>query len=141
MLENMYQSAPVNKLYLPRLNITKGAAELIIPVQEKFFHAAKGLHGSAYFKAADDAAYFAANSLVRDFYVYTTSFHINILRPINKGDIRALGSVVSASKNLIVAEAVLYNDKNKIIAKGSGNFMKSPVALSEEVGYKLQSDS
>ena len=78
-LERMYASAPCNAYYTPTIHITQGAAEIVIPIQEKFFHSAGAAHGSVYFKALDDAAFFAVNSLVTDVLVLTVSFTINIL--------------------------------------------------------------
>ena len=136
-LVNMYCQAPINEFYRPRLTITRGGAELIIPVREKFFHAGGGVHGSVYFKAADDAAYFAANSLVRDVFILTVSFNLHIIRPVNEGEIRAVGSVIQMSPSIIIAQAVLFNSKGKEIGMGTGNFAKSKIALDPQIGYRL----
>ncbi len=84
----------------------------------------------------DDAAYFAVNSVVTDSFVYTTSFNIQILRPVKSGKITANGELKFASKNLFIADAILYDEKNREVARGSGNFMKSGIMLGEEIGYK-----
>ena len=136
-LENMYHDgAAINKAYDPKLVVEKGKATVEIKVKPDFFHAAGSLHGSVYFKAADDAAFFAANSLVRDEFVFTTDFHIQLIRPVKEGIIKAEGWVVQNGRNLILADANVYNSKGKLVAKGSGNFMKSGMALTEDIGYK-----
>ena len=84
----------------------------------------------------DDAAFFAANSFVDDVFVLTVSFNIHLVRPVDKGVIRAVGTVKYKSKNLFVAEAILYNEEGKIISFGTGNFMRSKVALTGLIGYK-----
>ena len=66
----------------------------------------------------------------------TTSFNINIIRPVNSGTITAEGNVRFISRQLFVAEATLYNDKGKEIAFGSGQFAKSSTPLTPEIGYK-----
>ena len=82
-------------------------AEIRIEVDPKFFHAAGSVHGTVYFKAMDDAAFFAANSVVEDVFVLTTSFNIHLLRPVTEGTLIATGTLVSATRNLLIADAVL----------------------------------
>ncbi len=48
-------------------------------------HAGGAVHGANYFKAMDDAAFFAANSLVDDVFVLTVSFNVYFLRPHHRG--------------------------------------------------------
>lgn len=137
-LENMYLAAPLNNLVYREVsvNISNGKAEISQLVEEKFFHAAGSLHGSVYFKLLDDAAYFAANSLVTDFFLYTTSFQIQILRPLKEGIIRAEGIVIKPGASVIIAESRLYDQRNKLAAIGQGQFMKSAVTFSEIESYK-----
>ncbi len=134
-LERMYASAPINEFYQPTLKVAEGEAELEIVVQEKFYHAAGAIHGSVYFKALDDSAYFAANSLVEDVFVLTANFNVYLLRPVVAGRIRAVGRVVNQSKKQLIAEAVLFDEQGREVARGSGSFMHSQMALTEEIGY------
>jgi uncharacterized protein (TIGR00369 family) len=136
-LEKMYASAPCNVYYSPTIHISHGTAEVLIPIQEKFFHSARATHGSVYFKALDDAAFFAVSSLVTDLIVLTVSFTIHILRPISKGEMRARGAVVFSSEYLFVAESILLDSRGREIARGSGNFLKSKVKLSPDIGYTI----
>ncbi len=84
-LEAMYGAAPVNAPCEPRLEVREGEATLVMEVRACHFHAAGSLHGSVYFKALDDAAFFAVNSLVEDVFVLTTSFTVYLLRPVRRG--------------------------------------------------------
>ena len=129
-LEKMYASAPCNQYYAPTLRISGGTAEVVIPIQEKFFHSAGATHGSVYFKALDDAAFFAVSSLVTDVFVLTVSFTVHILHPISKGEMRARGNALFTSDHLFVADS-----SGREIARGIGNFVKSKVNLSPETGY------
>ncbi len=132
----MYAAAPINRYYAPVLTISEGRAELTIPVKPDFFHAANAVHGSVYFKALDDAAFFAANSLVFDVFVLTASFNVYLTRPVTGGELRATGTVVHRSQNLTVADAVLADSAGRQIARGSGTFMRSRIALTPEIGYR-----
>jgi acyl-coenzyme A thioesterase PaaI-like protein len=64
-LERLYDSAPVNALFASRLEITgEGRARIRFDVTEAAYHAAGAAHGTIYFKMLDDAAFYAANTLV-----------------------------------------------------------------------------
>lgn len=134
-LERMYHAAPINQHYRPVLTVGDGVAEVSIAVRPDFFHAAKAVHGSVYFKAMDDAAFFAVSSIVSDLFVLTVSFNIYLTRPVTEGTIRATGRVVHRSQRLFLAEAELVDERSRQIARGSGSFMKSAIALTPELGY------
>ncbi|MEP2770915.1 MAG: PaaI family thioesterase [Fulvivirga sp.] len=136
-LEWMYlHAAPINEFYKPSITIDEGKAVIEIDSHKKYFHAAHAVHGSVYFKMLDDAAFFAVNSVVKDAFVLTTNFNINLLRPVIFGKLRAEGELVFDAKKTFVAEAKLYNNDDKLIATGSGTFVKSNIELNEDVGYK-----
>ena len=135
-LERMYlRGANINAFFEPGLTVSEGAAEVRMRISPKLFHAAGAVHGSVYFKALDDAAFFAANSLVEDVFVLTSSFHIQLLRPVTEGELIARGTVVSSTRNLIVADAVLEDDRKRLVAKGTGSFMRSRIKLVDVPGY------
>lgn len=137
-LERMYLQANINTaLYdTTKVKISDEIAQIELEISEQYFHALGAIHGSVYFKLLDDAAFFAVNSIVTDVFVLTTSFNINLVKPVNKGIITAIGKVKFKSKNLFVAESILYNEDGKEIAFGTGNFAKSKTALSEKIGYQ-----
>jgi len=134
-LERMYASGPINRYFKPTLRVEPGRAEISMDVDERLFHAAGAVHGSVYFKALDDAAFFAVNSVVRDSFVLTVEFHIHLVRPVSAGRITAVGRLVHRSRRLYIAEAELHDEEGRLLARGSGSFMKSKVALSSDVGY------
>jgi uncharacterized protein (TIGR00369 family) len=136
-LERMYASAPINEYFAPRLQIIDpGVAELRLAIRPEFHHAAHAAHGSVYFKALDDATFFAANSLVEDVFVLTVSFNLYLVRPISEGEVVATGRVVSRSKRLTIAEGVLVDERGREIARGSGTFLPSTIELSAKIGYR-----
>ena len=137
-LERMYLKAKVNThIYdTTSCKISNKKAEVSLIVSEKYFHGLNAIHGSVYFKLLDDAAFFAVNSIVKDVFVLTTSFNINIIRSVNKGKITAKGEIKFKSRDLFVGQATLYNEQGKEIGFGTGNFVKSKVKLSEGIGYQ-----
>jgi uncharacterized protein (TIGR00369 family) len=130
----MYISAPTNKYYSPSIDISEGKALIEITVRDDFFHAAGAIHGSIYFKALDDAAFFAVNSVVQDYFVLTVSFNIYIYKPVSSGVLRAEGRLVSGTSRHFVGESFLTVDDQEV-ARGSGTFLKSTMKLSETLGY------
>ncbi|MGB6035486.1 MAG: PaaI family thioesterase [Cryomorphaceae bacterium] len=132
-LEDVYHSAKINRIPFRgmTLKVSEEAAELTYPVSSDFFHKMEALHGSVYFKMLDDAAYFAVNSIVPEYFVVTTSFSIDLLRPVTGGTLTAKGTVSFSSKNLWVGEAVLLNERGRKIAIGKGRFAKSRFTLED----------
>jgi uncharacterized protein (TIGR00369 family) len=137
-LERMYLKTKVNVEIFDTITakIAEGEAEIGLTITDKYFHALDAIHGTVYFKLLDDAAFFAANSVVEDVFVLTSTFNLNLIRPASEGKLKSIGKLRSQSKNLLIAESILYNEQGKEIALGTGTFMKSRVALTPEIGYK-----
>lgn len=134
-LERLYLAAPTNQYYRPRIRIRHGWAEIVVPVREAFFHAARAVHGSVYFKVLDDAAFFAATSVVEEVLVLTAHFELDLVRPVSEGAIRAVGRLVHEGRRLLLAEARAEDDQGRLLARGSGTFARSHLELDERVGY------
>ncbi|QHI37349.1 hypothetical protein IMCC3317_27280 [Kordia antarctica] len=134
----MYLAANMNtQLYeTTEIKIEDEVAEIKLTIDSKYFHALGAIHGSVYFKLLDDAAFFAVSSIIKDVFLLTTSFNINITRPVSQGVITATGKLKFKSRNLFVAESSLVDEKGREIAFGTGNFTKSNISLTEEIGYK-----
>jgi uncharacterized protein (TIGR00369 family) len=136
-LENMYHAAPFQELIKSKLKISEGEAELEMIIDPILHHAANAIHGFVYFKMMDDVAIFAANSMEKEFFLLTSSFNLYFLRPVQSGKIRGVGKVVSRTKSQYIAEAVIYNDENKEIGRGSGAFAVSRKPFADVPGYKI----
>ena len=134
-LQRMYLNAQVNRLYTPEMRIERSLCEISIEVKSEYFHSAGAVHGSVCFKLLDDSAYFAASSLDHKNHLVTTQFTIHFVRPVNRGRLRAVGSVVYRTQRITVAEAKAFDYKGRLVASGSGSFIPSPSMLTERVGY------
>ena len=136
-LESLYAAAPINRLFESQLSITKaGEAEIRFHVGPEHFHAAGAVHGTAYFKMLDDAAFYAANSLVSDRFLLTTAFNLLFTRPLAPGDIIARGRWISGQRRVFVADATLIDSSGEEVARGTGTFMRSRFTLSGLPGYR-----
>ena len=135
-LERLYAAAPVNALFSSRLAIThEGAARIEFDVTDAVFHAAGAAHGTLYFKMLDDAAFYAANTLVTDRFLLTTSFNLHFTKPVSGGQVVAEGRWVSGRRRVFVAEARLLDAEGDEVGRGTGTFMKSRIPLFDLSGY------
>lgn len=135
-LEGLYDSAPVNRLFSSALTILgEGASQIAFIVDPGCHHAAGAAHGTIYFKMLDDAAFYAANTLVTDRFLLTTSFNLHFTRPVRDGRVVAEGRWISGRRRVLVAEARLIDEEGEEIGRGTGTFMRSRIALSSLEGY------
>ena len=135
-LERLYESAPVNRLFDSVLHIVgPGQSRIVFTVDEKYHHAAGAAHGTIYFKMLDDAAFYAANTLVTDRFLLTTSFNLHFTAPVRKGEVIAEGRWISGRRRVFVAESRLLTPDGEEIGRGTGTFMRSRIALSSLKGY------
>ena len=128
-LERLYAAAPISQWYGATIVIGDGRAEVRFPIKSEFYHAAHAVHGSVYFRALDDSAFFAVNSRVLDVMVLTVSFTVHFTRPVTSGMLRAEGRLVHAGGRLFVAESSLFDDEGNILGHGSGVFTRSSIPL------------
>lgn len=135
-LEGLYASAPVNRLFPSRLEITaEGHSRLTFTVDERHYHAAGAAHGTIYFKMLDDAAFYAANTLVTDRFLLTTSFNLHFTRPVRSGEVVAEGRWISGKRRVLVAESRLIDAEGEEIGRGTGTFQRSRIPLASLAGY------
>jgi len=135
-LESLYATAPINRLFASRLEIVEaGVARIRFHLDERHFHAAGAVHGTSYFKMLDDAAFYAANSLVTDRFLLTTAFNLLFTRPLKAGEVIAEGRWVSGRRRVFVADARLIDSEGEEAARGTGTFMRSQIPLAGLPGY------
>lgn len=136
-LQSLFENAPVSRLYGARAIVGEGTATVAFRARPEFMHAAGGVHGSAYFRALDDAAFFAANSLEHDYLLATLQFNIQFLRPCRGGGtLTATGTLTHQSGRIFFARAELRGEHGQLLATGAGIFTRSGVPLSGEIGYR-----
>jgi uncharacterized protein (TIGR00369 family) len=135
-LESLYAAAPVNSMYKSHLDITgEGQARISFMIEPSHYHAAGAAHGTTYFKMLDDAAFYAANSLVNDFFLLTTAFNLLLTRPLKAGPVTAEGRWINGRRRVLVADAWLTDADGEQVARGTGTFMRSRIPLATLPGY------
>jgi uncharacterized protein (TIGR00369 family) len=138
-LESLYAAAPINKLFDSVLEIpSPGVARIRFTLDRRYFHAGGAAHGTSYFKMLDDAAFYAANSLVTDRFLLTTAFNLLFTKPLAEGPVTAEGRWVSGQRRVFVAEARLIDATGEEAARGTGTFMRSRIPLAGLPGYRSE---
>ena len=136
-LESLYAAAPINRLFESRHEIAEsGVARIHFQIEETHYHAAGAAHGTSYFKMLDDAAFYAANSLVTDRFLLTTAFNLLLTRPLRAGPVVAEGRWISGQRRVFVADARLIGPDGEEAARGTGTFMRSQIPLAGLPGYR-----
>ena len=107
-----------------------GRSEIAFTVAPDAFHAAGAAHGTLYFKMLDDAAFYAANTLVSDRFLLTTAFNLHFTKAMKEGEARAEGRWISGRRRVFVAEARIVDSSGEECARGTGTFLRSHIALS-----------
>ncbi len=93
------------------------------------------MHGALYFKALDDATFFAANSLDTEFFVLTAHFQIDLLRPVQDGTVHAVAKVTEQSGRRLEAVGESFDSAGHLVGRGVGSFARSKLELTPDVGY------
>lgn len=136
-LERLYAAAPINRFFPSTIEIpASGVARISFTIAPEVFHAGGAAHGTSYFKMLDDAAFYAANSLVTDRFLLTTAFNLLLTRPLTAGPVVAEGRWISGRRRVFVAEARLLDADGEEAARGTGTFMRSRIPLADLAGYR-----
>ena len=135
-LERLYLAAPCNEYYDPGVRISEGEAEIVIPIQAKFFRVAGAVHSSICFTAMADSAALAVNSLVEKALVVAVNFDIHLTCPIATGELIARSRFLGMSGNHYLAESVLTDSEGQELGRANGAFMESGISLSSDIGYE-----
>jgi len=135
-LESMYLAAPCNEYYEPGIRISEGEAEVVIRVRDKLLDAAGSLHASVIHGSMNDAALYAANSIVPKELVRSAGFNVVSTGTIAEGELIARGRVIGVPEDRYLTEAVALDGDGNELCRGTGTFVKTEIPLSSAVGYR-----
>ncbi|MBX7094170.1 MAG: PaaI family thioesterase [Flavobacteriales bacterium] len=128
-LEQIYYGGPINQSLLQKITVSENSCTIEFEVQPSHFHAGMAMHGAMYFKLLDDSAYFACSSREEEFFILTTRFEVKLLRPVSGGKLFARGTFLREENNVFYAESEIRNEENKLVATGSGEFVRSKIRI------------
>lgn len=129
-LVNLFQTAAIQQIFAGSvLELSNGKSKITYPISPTLFHGGNALHGAAYFKLLDDAAYFAAATQEPENFLVTVRFNLTLIRPLEEGVIWAEGICNAAPARKYLAAATLFNSAGKAVAEGEGLFLPSQKTL------------
>ena len=104
-----------------------GRVVISLENKKKFSQGLGFMHGGMVASLLDTASGFAAFSVLEEGkHVVTSELKINYLRPVVCKKVRCVGEVLKSGKSLIVVEANVLDEENKILAKMLGTMMVVP---------------
>ena len=120
-LGTQYASAPINGWFASTLALPDaGRCEIDFSVSPDSFH--------------------AANTLVSDRFLLTTAFNAHFTKALERGQARAEGRWISGRRRVFAAEAQIIDSSGEECARGTGTFLRSPIALSGLAGHRATRD-
>jgi uncharacterized protein (TIGR00369 family) len=112
-----------------------GVARVAIPFHPDLTQNHEFLHAAVLFEVGDSAGFVAVNSMEETYSTLTVDFHINLLRPVRKEGIYAIGEVISAGQTLYVARSNIYTSRGTLAAIGQGTYMVTKLRHADLDGY------
>lgn len=101
--------------------------EVIIPIQPMIENPLKIVHGGITATLIDTAMGSLVNRLLPDeLAAVTTEMKINYISPGIGKHLRCIASVAHKGRQIWIAEAKVYSDKNKLVAMANGSFFIIP---------------
>jgi len=127
-LLEMFSEAPVPRWMGATLTFeADGSGVVTLPARAEFIQATGVVHASVITFAGDSSAFFTAATAVKEF-VVTSSFQLNLLRPVPAGSgLRATSVLVKCGKTLVVVRAQVFSDTNTLAAEGIWTHVVIPV--------------
>jgi len=135
-LESMYLNAPCNGHYEPGIRVSEGEAEVVIPIRGDLLDAAGSVHASVLHGAMNDAALFAANSIVPRKLMRSAGFNILFTGSMAAGRIIARGRVIGIPEDHYLTEVVVQDGEGRELGRGTGTFLATEIPLSPDIGYE-----
>lgn len=104
-----------------------GRVVISLENKKEFSQALGFMHGGMVAALLDTASGFATFSVLEEGkHVVTSDLKINYLRPVVCKKIKCIGEVLKAGKSLIVVEASVLDEENKVLAKMLGTMVVVP---------------
>ncbi len=106
------------------VSLDPGRSVLKIDVAEKHLQPYGIVHGGVYSSMIDAACFWASYTEIDEFLALTTvEMKLNYLAPAAGGLFMARGKVVKTGKTICLAEAVISDQKDRLLAHGTATMM------------------
>jgi uncharacterized protein (TIGR00369 family) len=105
-------------------SLERGASHLEILLEKKHLQPFGMAHGGVYASLIDAAAFWAVYTQIEaDSEITTVELKVNYLAPASEGRFLARGRSLKVGERLCLGEALIENDKGKLLAHGTSTMM------------------
>jgi len=109
------------------VDCSDGKMGVEIEVTEDLLQVYGNVHGGVIASILDSVIAVAINQqLAPGEGAVTVEMKLNYLRPVNKGRIRGIGTVIQKGRKIIVGQGEIMDDAGKTVAIGTATFMVIP---------------
>jgi len=106
------------------VSLENGSSVLRIDVQKKHLQPYGIVHGGVYSSMIDAASFWASYTEIDEFLALTTvEMKLNYLSPAAGGMFMARGKVIKTGKTICLAEAVISDEGERLLAHGTATMM------------------
>ena len=119
-----YISHPMHKNLNMNVHFGKESATVSMTIHESILNLVGTLHGAIYFKLIDDSCFFAALSAKESHFVATSNMTIHYVKPTSEGRLVAKARIITKRNRMYLCKSTIFNEKEDIIAYGSGSFIE-----------------
>ncbi len=128
-LADLFSRAPIKKTFGMELSFDEAhRAVFHLPHNPDLDHALKDTHGGAIATLLDNAGWFTA-AVEYDTWIATVELTVRLLEPARGEDLRAVGTLLKAAKNIAITSMEVRSATDRLVATGAGTFAVTTTAF------------
>jgi len=130
-LADLFSRAPMKKTFGMDLSFDEAhRAVFHLPRNPALDHALRDTHGGVIATLLDNAGWFTA-AVEYDTWIATVELTVRLLEPAHQEDLRAVGTLLKAAKNIAIAQMEVRSVSNRLVATGAGTFAVTTTAFTQ----------
>ncbi len=107
----------VGEVGIKLIKVSEGTVETELSVRDSFRQQHGFIHAGVIATMGDHTAGGAARTVTGEKDVITIEFKINFLRPAKANKLTCVGKVIRGGKQIVIAEAEIFDEEGKLVAK------------------------
>lgn len=124
-----FAQAPMKKTFGMELSFDEAhRAVFHLPHNPNLEHALHDTHGGVIATLLDNAGWFTA-AVEYDCWIATVELTVRLLEPARTEDLRAVGTLLKAGKNIAIARMEVRSASDRLVATGAGTFAVTTTAF------------
>lgn len=128
-LADLFSRAPIKKTFGMELSFDEEhRAVFHLPHNPNLEHALHDTHGGVIATLLDNAGWFTA-AVEYDTWIATVELTVRLLEPARQEELRAVGTLLKAAKNIAIARMEVRSASDRLVATGAGTFAVTTTAF------------